>query len=76
MNLKQLQRKVIEFRDARDWGKYHNPKDLAISLMLEAAELPEVFQWKDRKEVDATKSDPEARRRIQEELGQADPDDL
>jgi hypothetical protein len=39
MNLKELQNKVIEFRDARDCGKYHNPKDLAISLMLEAAEL-------------------------------------
>jgi dCTP diphosphatase len=69
MEILELQRKAIEFRDARDWAQYHNPKDLAISLMLEAAELLEVFQWKDPQEVEAVKSDPEARRRVQEELG-------
>ena len=36
---------VLAFRDARDWKQYHNPKDLAISLSLEAAELLEIFQW-------------------------------
>lgn len=36
---------VIRFRDDRDWKQFHNPKDLAISLSLEAAELLEVFQW-------------------------------
>jgi dCTP diphosphatase len=69
MDLEELKRKVIEFRDARDWAQYHNPKDLAISLMLEAAELLEVFQWKDAGEVEAIKGEPEARRRVQEELG-------
>jgi len=44
MDTGELQKKVIEFRDAQDWAQYHNPKDLAISLMLEAAELLEVFQ--------------------------------
>ena len=37
--------KVLEFRDERDWKQFHNPKDLAISISLEAAELLEVFQW-------------------------------
>ena len=37
--------KVLAFRDERDWKQYHTPKDLAISLSLEAAELLEVFQW-------------------------------
>ena len=37
--------KVLEFRDKRNWNQYHNPKDLAISLSLEAAELLECFQW-------------------------------
>jgi dCTP diphosphatase len=69
MDLKKLQKKVIEFRDARDWAQYHNPKDLAISLMLEAAELLEVFQWKSLKEVEAVKGDPEGRRKVKEELG-------
>ena len=36
---------VINFRDERNWKQYHTPKDLAISLSLEAAELLEVFQW-------------------------------
>jgi dCTP diphosphatase len=69
MDINELQKKVIEFRDARDWEKYHNPKDLAISLMLEAAELLEVFQWKYAEEVEAIKRDPESRRRVKEELG-------
>ena len=69
MELKELQKKVIEFRDARDWAQYHNPKDLSISLSLEASELLEIFQWKDPQEVEAIKSDPEGRRRVKEELG-------
>ena len=69
MDINELQKKVIEFRDAREWAQYHNPKDLAISLMLEAAELLEVFQWKDAEEVKAIKSHPESRRRVKEELG-------
>lgn len=36
---------VLKFRDDRDWKQFHNPKDLAISVSLEAAELLEVFQW-------------------------------
>ncbi len=38
-------KQIIKFRDDRDWKQFHNPKDLAISLSLEAAELLEVFQW-------------------------------
>lgn len=37
---------IIKFRDERNWSQYHNPKDLAISLNLEASELLELFQWK------------------------------
>ena len=36
---------ILKFRDDRDWKQFHNPKDLAISISLEAAELLEVFQW-------------------------------
>ena len=36
---------VTAFRDERDWAQFHNPKDLAISLNLEATELLEIFQW-------------------------------
>jgi NTP pyrophosphatase (non-canonical NTP hydrolase) len=44
--IKQLINSINEFRDARGWGAYHNPKDLAISLSIEAAELLEDFQWR------------------------------
>jgi dCTP diphosphatase len=69
MDIRELEKKVIAFRDARDWGQYHNPKDLAISLSLETAELVEIFQWKNAREVEATKNDPETRKRVKEELG-------
>lgn len=36
---------ILKFRDKRDWKQFHNPKDLAISISLEAAELLEIFQW-------------------------------
>ncbi|HDR4365331.1 TPA: nucleotide pyrophosphohydrolase [Bacillus cereus] len=39
-------KKILKFRDDRDWKQFHNPKDLAISLSLEASELLENFQWK------------------------------
>ena len=60
---------MIEFREERDWAQYHNPKDLAISLSLEAAELLEIFQWKDAEEVEAVKSNAAGREKVKEELG-------
>ena len=44
--LSDLTKEVIEFRDARNWSQFHNAKDVAISLTLEASELLELFQWK------------------------------
>lgn len=41
----------MKFRDERDWKQFHNPKDVALSLVLEAAEVLEHFQWKSRLEV-------------------------
>jgi NTP pyrophosphatase (non-canonical NTP hydrolase) len=43
--LDKIKRSVLAFRDERDWKKYHNEKDLAISISLEASELLENFQW-------------------------------
>lgn len=42
---------VIKFRDERDWKQFHNPKDTAISLSLEASEFLEHFQWKNSEEI-------------------------
>ncbi len=48
---KKLKKEILDFRKDRDWEKFHKPKDLAVSLILEAAELLENFQWKSDKEV-------------------------
>jgi len=50
-DIKDLQKKVVAFRDERDWKQFHNPKDSAISLALEAAEVLEHFQWKSPEEM-------------------------
>ncbi len=45
-DIKTLSKQVVSFRNKRNWKQFHNPKDLAISLSLEASELLEHFQWK------------------------------
>ena len=50
-DVKKLTAEVVRFRDARDWKQFHNPKDCAISLSLEAAEVLEHFQWKSADEI-------------------------
>ena len=50
--IKKLTEKIIEFRNERDWEQFHKPKDLAISLSLEASELLEHFQWKSNEEIE------------------------
>ena len=48
--LEELREKILKFRDERNWQQFHNPKDLALSLSLEASELLELFQWKTSEE--------------------------
>ena len=45
-DIKRISDFIINFRNARDWEQFHNPKDLAIALGIEAAELNELFLWK------------------------------
>lgn len=52
-DIDELQKKVVAFRDARDWEQFHNPKDMAVSMLLEAAEFLEHFQWKSSDEIKA-----------------------
>lgn len=59
-NWKRLQDALIAFRNERDWEQFHNPKDLALALSIEAAELNELFLWKK-----ADEANPE---KIREEL--------
>lgn len=50
--INDLTKRIIAFRDARDWKQFHNPKDLSLSLVLEAGEVMEHFQWKSKEEME------------------------
>jgi len=45
MDIAALQSRLRQFADARDWHRYHTPKNIAMALVVEAAELVEVLQW-------------------------------
>lgn len=64
--LNDLTKRIIAFRDARDWKQFHNPKDVALSLVLEAGEVMEHFQWKNKEEME--RHVVEAKDEIGEEL--------
>lgn len=51
-DIRKLTEKITKFRDKRDWKQFHNPKDVAISLVLEASEVLEHFQWKSKEEIE------------------------
>lgn len=48
--VEELKEMVKRFCEIRDWNKYHNPKNLAIGIITEAAELLEIFRWKNQQE--------------------------
>lgn len=45
-DIKEITQQLIDFRNARDWEQFHNPKDLAMALAIEAGELQELYLWK------------------------------
>ena len=49
-SIAKLTSRINAFRDARDWKQFHNSKDMALSISIEAAELMEQFQWKNAAE--------------------------
>ena len=60
MNIKELTLEIVKFRNERDWEQFHNSKDLALAISIEASELNELFLWKNTEDVDTVK--------LQEEL--------
>ena len=52
MDSEQLLKRLVEFRDARDWKQYHTKENLAKSIVIEAGELLELFQWGDSPSTD------------------------
>jgi NTP pyrophosphatase (non-canonical NTP hydrolase) len=53
MSIEELQELIRRFRDERDWMQFHNHKDMATALAIEASELQELFLWKQGDEIDA-----------------------
>jgi NTP pyrophosphatase (non-canonical NTP hydrolase) len=53
--IKKITDALHAFRDERDWAQFHNPKDLAIAISIEASELLEVYLWKDADKADVNK---------------------
>ena len=64
----ELVLQVLAFRDRRAWRQFHNPKDLSISISLEAAELLELFQWKRPEEVAGLVADPQGHHQVSWEM--------
>lgn len=52
MDIRELTAKITAFRDDRDWKQFHTPKDVALSLVLEATEVLELMQWKNGQALD------------------------
>jgi NTP pyrophosphatase (non-canonical NTP hydrolase) len=63
-----LRERVIRFRDARNWEQFHDPKNLAMGLSIECAELLELFLWKSDPEIREMLGDETLRRKVREEL--------
>jgi len=68
MTIEDLKLKVKEFCEARDWDQFHGPKDLAIGVSTEAAELLEHFRFQSDEQALALLSDPHVREEIEDEL--------
>ena len=67
-SLDDLSKRVLAFRDDRDWSQFHKPKDLALALNIEAGELAELFLWKTDEQTQAIGDDPVARAALADEL--------
>ncbi len=66
--IKKLKQQVIRFRDARNWQQFHDPKNLAMGIAIECAELQELFLWKDADEVQELLGTADGEKRVSEEL--------
>ena len=66
--LHELKDKIQQFCEERDWDQFHNAKDLATALIIEAAELLEIFRWKTPKEEEELFKTPEKKKKIADEM--------
>jgi dCTP diphosphatase len=56
-DIEDLKQEYAEFKEERDWEKFHQPKNIAMSISIEASELMEHFQWKDNVPFEKIKED-------------------
>ena len=62
MDYEKIKNEILDFRDARDWKQFHNPKDLATAIAIEAWELQELFLWKSQEDsYEIWKNDPKVK---------------
>ena len=66
--LQELQQLIRQFCEDRDWNQFHTPKDLAIGISTEAAELLDIFRFKSENQIQALLTQPESRKKIENEL--------
>jgi NTP pyrophosphatase (non-canonical NTP hydrolase) len=64
----EIKQRVLAFVDARDWRQFHDPKNLAMSIAIETAELMEHFQWLRSDQLATVRDDPQHMAGIREEL--------
>ena len=67
-SIHELKEKVKAFCDERDWDQFHNAKELAVALSIEASELLEIFRWKSPEEVGALFKDEKKKENIEDEM--------
>ena len=67
MDIKSIQQQLADFADDRDWDQFHNPKNLAMALSVEASEIVEIFQWLTTKQSEAVMQSDEATH-VEEEM--------
>lgn len=68
LDVEKLQRRLAGFAGARGWEPYHTPKNLAVALSVEAAELVEIFQWLTPEESARVMEEPEKAHRVRDEV--------
>jgi NTP pyrophosphatase (non-canonical NTP hydrolase) len=68
LDVSAIQDRLRKFAAARGWEQYHDPKNLATAVVVEAAELAEVFQWLTPAEALAARNDPALRERVTDEI--------
>jgi NTP pyrophosphatase (non-canonical NTP hydrolase) len=67
-SIQALKQEVIAFRDQRDWKQFHDPKNLAMGMSIECAELQELFLWKNGEEIGQMLESPTGKERVSQEL--------